>query len=125
MVSRVTDAHRGIVLRAKSPPQKRTKRGASKTVNGTAKREQTTNTDIPAETQKYKHNLTQEKYENKKKKRRQNAKCRIYMTITPRHEKTKETAPQNAQKQQNNTPEPKARNKAAKTASLFRIAKII
>ena len=46
------------------------------------------------------------------------------MPISPIHEEAKETAPQNAQKQQNNTTETKARNKAAKTASLFLVTKI-
>jgi len=47
------------------------------------------------------------------------------MTTSPRHEKVKEIAPQNAQKQQKNTTETKARNKAAKTTSLIPLAKML
>ena len=72
-----------------------------------------------------KHNLAQEKRENKRKQCRQNSQCRIYITTSQRHEKVKETAPQNAQKQQKNTTETKARNKAAKTASLFLLVKML
>ena len=70
------------------------------------------------------HNLLHKTNKNKQKQSRQNEQRKSNVIISPLHEKVKETAPQNAQKQEKNTTEPKARNKAAKTASLFRDTKI-
>ena len=70
------------------------------------------------------HNLLHKTNKNKQKQSRQNEQRKSNVIISPLHEKVKETAPQNAQKQEKNTTEPKARNKAVKTASLFRVTKI-